>query len=200
MLKVDKDGILTAMLDATTQAITITTSSKGAVRPDYPNHIRDFANSNQGYNGQDFFFGLIDKALTQEDSQIRATAEATDGSTPRFSLVDGGSRPLTDANNFGLQINDSGVIYGTTTIKEAGNTVSWRFQAQNDSATARSQFTFVPYTVVKTDNDPIRKSVQAGVTADEILAKVKSDVTRGDGSRQGPLNATFEEYFNTTLH
>ncbi|HEM5194884.1 TPA: hypothetical protein U1318_001796 [Streptococcus suis] len=52
MLKVDKDGILTAMLDATTQAITITTSSKGAVRPDYPNHIRDFANSNQGYNGK----------------------------------------------------------------------------------------------------------------------------------------------------
>ncbi|HEM6032603.1 TPA: DUF1542 domain-containing protein, partial [Streptococcus suis] len=200
MLKVDKDGILTAMLDATTQAITITTSEKGRVRPDYPIHIRDFSNPNQqSYNGQDFFFGLIDKALTQEDSQIRATAEATDGSTPRFSLVDGGSRPLTDANNFGLQINDSGVIYGTTTIKEAGNTVSWRFQAQNDSATARSQFTFVPYTVVKTDNDPIRKSVQDGVTADEILAKVKSDVTRGDGSTQGPLNAAFEEYFNTAL-
>uniref|UniRef100_UPI00128FD1C4 DUF1542 domain-containing protein n=1 Tax=Streptococcus suis TaxID=1307 RepID=UPI00128FD1C4 len=200
MLKVDKDGILTAMLDATTQAITITPSSKGAVRPNYPIHIRDFTNpSQQSYNNQDFFFGLIDKALTQEDSQIRATAEAADGSNPSISLVGGGGQPLTDANNYGLQINDSGVIYGTTTITEPGNTVSWQFQAQNGSDTARKQFTFVPYTVVKTDNEPVRKAVTAGVTADDILAKVKSDVTRGDGSTQGPLNATFEDYFNTTL-
>ncbi|HEM4990546.1 TPA: DUF1542 domain-containing protein, partial [Streptococcus suis] len=200
MLKVDKDGILTAMLDATTQAITITTSEKGRVRPDYPIHIRDFSNpSQQSYNNQDFFFGLIGKDLTEQDSQIRATAEATDGSTPRFSIVDGGSRPLTDANNFGLQINDSGVIYGTTTITEPGNTVSWQFQAQNDSATERSKFTFVPYKVVKTDDEAIRRTVQAGVTADDILAKVKSDVTRDDGSTRGPLNATFEDYFNTAL-
>ncbi|MFM0780425.1 DUF1542 domain-containing protein, partial [Streptococcus suis] len=200
MLKVDKDGILTAMLDATTQAITITPSSKGAVRPDYPNHIRDFANSNQGYNGQDFFFGLIDKELTQERSQISATAEALDGSNPSISLLEGrGGQPLSTDKSFGLQINNSGVIYGKTTITEAGNTVSWQFQAQNGSDTARKQFTFVPYTVVKTDEEPVRKAVTAGVTADEILAKVKSDVTRGDGSTQGPLNATFEDYFNTTL-
>ncbi|MDW8765601.1 DUF1542 domain-containing protein [Streptococcus suis] len=201
MLKVDKDGILTAMLDATTQGITITTSSTGAVRPDYPNHIRDFAtnNSQQSYNDQDFFFGLIGKALTQEDSQIRATAEAADGSNPSISLVGGGGQPLTDANNYGLQINNSGVIYGTTTITVPGNTVSWQFQAQNGSDTARKQFTFVPYTVVKTDENPVRKGVTQGVTADEILAKVKSDVTHGDGSTQGPLNAAFEEYFNTTL-
>ncbi|MFI3162205.1 DUF1542 domain-containing protein, partial [Streptococcus suis] len=200
LLKFDEDGVLTAMLDATTQAITITPSSKGAVRPNYPIHIRDFTNpSQQSYNNQDFFFGLIDKALTEEASQIRATAEATDGSTPRFSLVGGGGQPLTDANNYGLQINDSGVIYGTTTITEPGNTVSWQFQAQNGSDTARKQFTFVPYTVVKTDEEPVRKGVTQGVTADEILAKVKSDVTRGDGSTQGPLNAAFEEYFNTAL-
>ncbi|MHC3756609.1 YSIRK-type signal peptide-containing protein, partial [Streptococcus suis] len=200
LLKFDEDGVLTAMLDATTQAITITPSSKGAVRPNYPIHIRDFTNpSQQSYNNQDFFFGLIDKALTQEDSQIRATAEAADGSNPSISLVGGGGQPLTDANNYGLQINDSGVIYGTTTITEPGNTVSWQFQAQNGSDTARKQFTFVPYTVVKTDDEPVRKAVTAGVTADEILAKVKSDVTRGDGSTQGPLNATFEDYFNTTL-
>ncbi|HEM5269069.1 TPA: DUF1542 domain-containing protein, partial [Streptococcus suis] len=207
MLKVDKDGILTAMLDATTQAITITTSSKGAVRPDYPNHIRDFATNNnqKSYNNQDFFFGLIGKPLTQEDSQIRATAEATDGSTPRFSIVDGGSRLLTDANNYGLQINDSGVIYGTTTITKPGDTVSWQFQAQNDSATERSKFTFVPYTVVKTDDEAIRRTVQAGVTADDILAKVKSDVTRGNGTSDtteataGPLNIAFEQHFNSEL-
>ncbi|WP_153960133.1 DUF1542 domain-containing protein, partial [Streptococcus suis] len=201
MLKVDKDGILTAMLDATTQAITITTSEKGRVRPNYPIHIRDFSNSSQqSYNDQDFFFGLIDKALTQEDSQISATAQAADGSNPSISLLEGrGGKPLTPDKSFGLQINDLGVIYGTTTIKEAGNTVSWQFQAQNDSDTARKQFTFVPYTVVKTDEEPVRKAVSAGVTADDILAKVKSDVTRGDGSTQGPLNATFEEYFNTTL-
>ncbi|HEM4072132.1 TPA: DUF1542 domain-containing protein [Streptococcus suis] len=200
LLKFDEDGVLTAMLDATTQAITITPSSKGAVRPDYPNHIRDFANSNQGYNGQDFFFGLIDKALTQERSQISATAQASDGSNPSISLLEGrGGQPLSPDKRFGLQINNSGVIYGTTTIPDPGDTVSWQFQAQNDSATARLQFTFVPYTVVKTDEEPVRKGVTQGVTADEILAKVKSDVTRGDGSKQGPLNATFEEYFNTEL-
>ncbi|HEM6326453.1 TPA: DUF1542 domain-containing protein [Streptococcus suis] len=207
LLKFDEDGVLTAMLDATTQGITVTTSSKGKVRPNYPDHIRDFATNKKQreYENQDFFFGLIDKALTEKASQIRATAEATDGSTPRFSLVDGGSRPLTDANNYGLQINDSGVIYGTTTIKEAGDTVSWRFQAQNDSATARSQFTFVPYTVVKTDENPVRKAVTAGVTADEILAKVKSDVTHGNGTSStaeataGPLNIAFEQHFNSEL-
>ncbi|MGQ7340500.1 YSIRK-type signal peptide-containing protein, partial [Streptococcus suis] len=206
LLKFDEDGVLTAMLDATTQAITITPSSKGAVRPNYPIHIRDFTNpSQQSYNNQDFFFGLIDKALTEEASQIRATAEATDGSTPRFSLVGGGGQPLTDANNYGLQINDSGVIYGTTTITEPGNTVSWQFQAQNGSDTARKQFTFVPYTVVKTDETPVRKGVTQGVTADEILAKVKSDVTRGNGTSstaeatQGPLNIAFEQHFNSAL-
>ncbi|NQH35921.1 DUF1542 domain-containing protein, partial [Streptococcus suis] len=200
LLKFDEDGVLTAMLDATTQAITITPSSKGAVRPNYPIHIRDFTNpSQQSYNNQDFFFGLIDKALTEEASQIRATAEAADGSNPSISLVGGGGQPLTDANNYGLRITESGVIYGTTTIQDAGNTVSWQFQAQNGSDTARKQFTFVPYTVVKTDEEPVRKAVTAGVTADEILAKVKSDVTRGDGSTQGPLNAAFEEYFNTAL-
>ncbi|HEL1812558.1 TPA: YSIRK-type signal peptide-containing protein, partial [Streptococcus suis] len=200
MLKFDEDGVLTAMLDATTQAITITTSEKGRVRPDYPIHIRDFSNpSQQSYNDQDFFFGLIDKALTQEASQISATAQGPDGSPLPVSLVGGGQQPLTEEKSYGLKINDSGVIYGTTTIKEAGNTVSWQFQAQNDSDTARKQFTFVPYTVVTTDNDPIRKAVQTGVTADEILAKVKSDVTREDGSTQGPLNATFEEYFNSEL-
>ncbi|WP_099780813.1 DUF1542 domain-containing protein, partial [Streptococcus suis] len=200
MLKVDKDGILTAQLDTTTQGITITTSSKGAVRPDYPNHIRDFANSGQGYNGQDFFFGLIDRELTEQASQISATAQAADGSNPSISLLEGrGGQPLSPDKSFGLQINNSGVIYGTTTIKEPGNTVSWQFQAKNGSDTARKQFTFVPYTVVKTDNEPIRRTVQNGVTADDILAKVKSDVTRGDGSTQGPLNATFEQHFNSEL-
>ncbi|MBY4981866.1 DUF1542 domain-containing protein [Streptococcus suis] len=200
LLKFDEDGVLTAMLDATTQAITITTSSKGAVRPDYPNHIRDFANSGQGYNGQDFFFGLIDRELTEQASQISATAQAADGSNPSISLLEGrGGQPLSPDKSFGLQINNSGVIYGTTTIKEPGNTVSWQFQAQNGSDTARKQFTFVPYTVVKTDNEPIRRTVQNGVTADDILAKVKSDVTRGDGSTQGPLNATFEQHFNSEL-
>ncbi|HEP1833803.1 TPA: DUF1542 domain-containing protein, partial [Streptococcus suis] len=201
LLKFDEDGVLTAMLDATNQGITITTSSKGKVRPDYPIHIRDFATNNdqQSYDGQDFFFGLIDKALTEEASQIRATAEAADGSNPSISLVGGGQQPLTDENNFGLQINNSGVIYGTTTIKDAGNTVSWQFKASSNGNGAVSKFTFVPYTVVKTDEEPVRKAVTAGVTADDILAKVKSDVTRDDGSTRGPLNATFEEYFNTTL-
>ncbi|HFI0616006.1 TPA: DUF1542 domain-containing protein, partial [Streptococcus suis] len=206
LLKFDEDGVLTAMLDATTQAITITTSEKGRVRPNYPIHIRDFANSNQGYNGQDFFFGLIDKELTQERSQISATAQAADGSNPSISLLEGrGGQPLSPDKSFGLQINNSGVIYGTTTIKEAGNTVSWQFQAQNGSDTARKQFTFVPYTVVKTDEEPVRKAVTAGVTADEILAKVKSDVTRGNGTSstaeatQGPLNIAFEQHFNSAL-
>ncbi|MGQ7543360.1 DUF1542 domain-containing protein [Streptococcus suis] len=206
LLKFDEDGVLTAMLDATTQAITITPSSKGAVRPNYPIHIRDFTNpSQQSYNNQDFFFGLIGKALTEADSQIRATAEAADGSNPSISLVGGGGQPLTDANNYGLQINNSGVIYGTTTITEPGNTVSWQFQAQNGSDTARKQFTFVPYTVVKTDENPVRKGVTQGVTADEILAKVKSDVTRGNGTSStaeataGPLNIAFEQHFNTAL-
>ncbi|WP_153052270.1 DUF1542 domain-containing protein, partial [Streptococcus suis] len=201
MLKVDKDGILTAMLDATTQGITITTSSTGAVRPNYSEHIRDFATNTgqQSYNNQDFFFGLIGKDLTEQDSQIRATAQAPDGSIPTISLVGGGGQPIAESDKYGLEINNSGVIYGTTTITEPGNTVSWQFQAQNDSATERSKFTFVPYTVVKTDEEPVRKAVTAGVTADEILAKVKSDVTRDDGSTRGPLNATFEEYFNTTL-
>ncbi|HEM5043567.1 TPA: DUF1542 domain-containing protein, partial [Streptococcus suis] len=201
MLKVDKDGILTAMLDATANGITITTSSEGKVRPNYADHIRDFATNNrqQSYNDQDFFFGLIGKELTQDNSQIRATAQASDGSNLSISLVDGGQQPLTDQNRFGLQINNSGVIYGTTTVKDAGDTVSWQFKASSNGNGAVSKFTFVPYTVIKTDNEPIRKRVQDGVTADEILAKVKSDVTRGDGSKQGPLNATFEEYFNTTL-
>ncbi|RRR41923.1 DUF1542 domain-containing protein, partial [Streptococcus suis] len=207
MLKFDEDGVLTAMLDATTQAITITPSSKGAVRPDYPNHIRDFATNNnqKSYNNQDFFFGLIDKDLTEAKSQIRATAQGPDGSPLTVSIVDGGRQQLADDKKFGLEINNSGVIYGKTTITEAGNTVSWQFQAQNGSDTARKQFTFVPYTVVKTDNEAIRKSVQDGVTADEILAKVKSDVTRGNGTSstaeatQGPLNIAFEQHFNSAL-
>ncbi|WP_050572539.1 DUF1542 domain-containing protein, partial [Streptococcus suis] len=199
LLKFDEDGVLTAMLD-TTQGITITTSSEGAVRPDYPNHIRDFANTNQqSYNNQDFFFGLIGKELTQENSQIRATAQASDGLTPTISIVGGGGEPIGTIQNFGLRDNGSGVLYGTTTITEAGNSFSWKFKASSGNNSAESKFTFVPYTVVKTDNEPVRKAVTAGVTADDILAKVKSDVTRGDGSRQGPLNATFEEYFNTEL-
>ncbi|HEP1815770.1 TPA: YSIRK-type signal peptide-containing protein, partial [Streptococcus suis] len=201
LLKFDEDGVLTAMLDATTQAITITTSSTGAVRPDYEKHIRDFAtnNSQKSYNNQDFFFGLIGKELTEQDSQIRATAQASDASTPTISILGGGGEPINGIQNFGLRDNGSGVLYGTTTISDAGNAFSWQFKASSGSNTAASKFTFVPYTVVKTDEEPVRKAVSAGVTADEILAKVKSDVTHGDGSTQGPLNVAFEEYFNTTL-
>ncbi|HFI0123398.1 TPA: DUF1542 domain-containing protein, partial [Streptococcus suis] len=201
MLKVDKDGILTAMLDATANGITITTSSKGKVRPNYPDHIRDYA-TNTGqrvYNEQDFFFGLIGKELTQGNSQIRATAQASDGSTPTISIVGGGGERISTIRNFGLQDNGSGVLYGTSDISDAGNAFSWKFRATSGTETADSLFTFVPYTVVKIDETPVRKGVTQGVTADEILAKVKSDVTRGDGSTQGPLNATFEEYFNSTL-
>ncbi|HFI0561359.1 TPA: DUF1542 domain-containing protein, partial [Streptococcus suis] len=207
MLKVDKDGILTAMLDATTSAITITTSSTGAVRPDYENHIRAYATNagQQVYNNQDFFFGLIGKELTQDNSQIRATAQASDGSTPTISILGGGGEPISTISNFGLQDNGSGVLYGTTTISDAGNAFSWQFKASSGSNTAASKFTFVPYTVVKTDEEPVRKAVTAGVTADEILAKVKSDVTRGNGTSstaeatQGPLNIAFEQHFNSAL-
>ncbi|MGO0078403.1 DUF1542 domain-containing protein, partial [Streptococcus suis] len=201
LLKFDEDGVLTAMLDATANGITITTSSKGAVRPDYENHIRAYATSadQRIYNGQDFFFGLIGKALTEQDSQIRAEAQASDGTTPTISIVGGGGEPIRTISNFGLQDNGSGVLYGTTTISEAGNAFSWKFKASSGNNSAESKFTFVPYTVVKTDNEPVRKAVTAGVTADDILAKVKSDVTRDDGSTRGPLNATFEEYFNSEL-
>ncbi|HEM2752330.1 TPA: DUF1542 domain-containing protein, partial [Streptococcus suis] len=202
LLKFDEDGVLTAMLDATTQGITVTTSSKGKVRPNYPDHIRDFATNEKQreYENQDFFFGLIGKELTEEASQISATAQGPDGSPLPVSLVGGGWQEIPERDRYGLNINNSGVIYGTTTIKEAGNTFSWRFKASSSGyETVGPQFTFVPYTVVKTDENPVRKGVTQGVTADEILAKVKSDVTRGDGSKQGPLNATFEEYFNTTL-
>ncbi|MFM0602022.1 DUF1542 domain-containing protein, partial [Streptococcus suis] len=207
MLKVDKDGILTAMLDAATQAITITTSSKGAVRPDYEKHIRDFATNNnqKSYNNQDFFFGLIGKDLTEQDSQIRATAQASDASTPTISILGGGGEPINGIQNFGLRDNGSGVLYGTTTISDAGDAFSWQFKASSGSNTAASKFTFVPYTVVKTDTEPVRKAVTAGVTADEILAKVKSDVTRGNGTSstaeatQGPLNIAFEQHFNSAL-
>ncbi|HEM6305897.1 TPA: DUF1542 domain-containing protein, partial [Streptococcus suis] len=202
LLKFDEDGVLTAMLDATTQGITVTTSSKGKVRPNYPDHIRDFATDEKQreYENQDFFFGLIGKELTQDNSQIRATAQGPDGSPLPVSLVGGGWKEIPESDRYGLNINNSGVIYGTTTIKEAGNTFSWRFKASSSGyETVGPQFTFVPYTVVKTDNEPIRRTVQNGVTADDILAKVKSDVTRDDGSTRGPLNATFEEYFNSEL-
>ncbi|WP_261309598.1 DUF1542 domain-containing protein [Streptococcus suis] len=206
MLKVDKDGILTAMLDATTSAITITTSEKGRVRPNYPIHIRDFANPNQqNYNNQDFFFGLIGKALTEAKSQISATAQASDASTPTISILGGGGEPINGIQNFGLRDNGSGVLYGTTTISDAGNAFSWQFKASSGSNTAASKFTFVPYTVVKTDEEPVRKAVSAGVTADEILAKVKSDVTRGNDTSStteataGPLNIAFEQHFNENL-
>ncbi|WP_099871879.1 DUF1542 domain-containing protein, partial [Streptococcus suis] len=202
LLKFDEDGVLTAMLDATAQGITVTTSSKGKVRPNYPDHIRDFATNEKQreYENQDFFFGLIGKELTEEASQISATAQGPDGSPLPVSLVGGGWQEIPERDRYGLNINNSGVIYGTTTIKEAGNTFSWRFKASSSGyETVGPQFTFVPYTVVKTDNEAIRKSVQDGVTADEILAKVKSDVTRDDGSTRGPLNATFEEYFNSEL-
>ncbi|HFI2458779.1 TPA: DUF1542 domain-containing protein, partial [Streptococcus suis] len=206
LLKFDEDGVLTAMLDAT-QGITITTSSKGAVRPNYPDHIRDYA-TNTGqrvYNEQDFFFGLIGKELTQGNSQIRATAQASDGSTPTISIVGGGGERISTIRNFGLQDNGSGVLYGTSDISDAGNAFSWQFKASSGSNTAASKFTFVPYTVVKTDEEPVRKAVTAGVTADEILAKVKSDVTRGNGTSStteataGPLNIAFEQHFNSEL-
>lgn len=133
MLKVDKDGILTAMLDATTQGITVTTSSKGKVRPNYPDHIRDFATNEKQreYENQDFFFGLIGKELTEEASQISATAQGPDGSPLPVSLVGGGWQEIPERDRYGLNINNSGVIYGTTTIKEAGNTFSWRFKASS---------------------------------------------------------------------
>ncbi|HFI0939116.1 TPA: DUF1542 domain-containing protein, partial [Streptococcus suis] len=207
LLKFDEDGVLTAMLDAT-QGITITTSSTGAVRPEYANHIRDFATdtNQQSYNNQDFFFGLIGKELTEANSQIRATAQASDGSTPTVSIAGGGGEPIsTISKNFGLQDNGSGVLYGTVTIPDAGNAFSWQFKASSGSNTAASKFTFVPYTVVKTDEEPVRKAVSAGVTADEILAKVKSDVTRGNGTSDtteataGPLNIAFERHFNSEL-
>ncbi|HFI2462513.1 TPA: DUF1542 domain-containing protein, partial [Streptococcus suis] len=207
LLKFDEDGVLTAMLDAT-QGITITTSSTGAVRPEYANHIRDFATdtNQQSYNNQDFFFGLIGKELTEANSQIRATAQASDGSTPTVSIAGGGGEPIsTISKNFGLQDNGSGVLYGTVTIPDAGNAFSWQFKASSGSNTAASKFTFVPYTVVKTDEEPVRKAVSAGVTADEILAKVKSDVTRGNGTSStneataGPLNIAFEQHFNSAL-
>ncbi|HEM2793877.1 TPA: DUF1542 domain-containing protein, partial [Streptococcus suis] len=206
LLKFDEDGVLTAMLDAT-QGITITTSSKGAVRPNYPDHIRDYA-TNTGqrvYNEQDFFFGLIGKELTQGNSQIRATAQASDGSTPTISIVGGGGERISTIRNFGLQDNGSGVLYGTSDISDAGNAFSWKFRATSGTETADSLFTFVPYTVVKTDDEPVRKAVTAGVTADEILAKVKSDVTRGNGTSStaeataGPLNIAFEQHFNEDL-
>ncbi|MFM0791172.1 DUF1542 domain-containing protein, partial [Streptococcus suis] len=208
MLKVDADGILTAMLDATTQGITVTTSSKGKVRPNYPIYIRNFANDQkqQEYENQDFFFGLIGKELTEEASQISATAQGPDGSPLPVSLVGGGWQEIPERDRYGLNINNSGVIYGTTTIKEAGNTFSWRFKASSSGyETVGPQFTFVPYTVVKTDEEPVRKAVTAGVTADEILAKVKSDVTRGNGTSDtteataGPLNIAFEQHFNSEL-
>ncbi|MGU7930545.1 DUF1542 domain-containing protein, partial [Streptococcus suis] len=208
LLKFDEDGVLTAMLDATTQGITVTTSSKGKVRPNYPIHIRNFANDQKQreYENQDFFFGLIDKELTEQDSQISATAQGPDGSPLPVSLVGGGWQEIPERDRYGLNINNSGVIYGTTTIKEAGNTFSWRFKASSSGyETVGPQFTFVPYTVVKTDEEPVRKAVTAGVTADEILAKVKSDVTRGNGTSStaeataGPLNIAFEQHFNSEL-
>ncbi|HGK7345679.1 TPA: DUF1542 domain-containing protein, partial [Streptococcus suis] len=208
LLKFDEDGVLTAMLDATTQGITVTTSSKGKVRPNYPDHIRDFATNEKQreYENQDFFFGLIGKELTEEASQISATAQGPDGSPLPVSLVGGGWQEIPERDRYGLNINNSGVIYGTTTIKEAGNTFSWRFKASSSGyETVGPQFTFVPYTVVKTDENPIRKTVTAGVTADEILAKVKSDVTRGNGTSDtteataGPLNIAFEQHFNSEL-
>ncbi|HEM4414176.1 TPA: DUF1542 domain-containing protein, partial [Streptococcus suis] len=207
LLKFDEDGVLTAMLDATANGITITTSSKGKVRPDYENHIRAYATSadQRIYNGQDFFFGLIGKALTEQDSQIRAEAQASDGTTPTISIVGGGGEPIRTISNFGLQDNGSGVLYGTTTISDAGNAFSWQFKASSGSNTAASKFTFVPYTVVRIDETPVRKGVTQGVTADEILAKVKSDVTRGNGTSStaeataGPLNIAFEQHFNTAL-
>ncbi|WP_105156904.1 DUF1542 domain-containing protein, partial [Streptococcus suis] len=207
LLKFDEDGVLTAMLDAT-QGITITTSSTGAVRPEYANHIRDFATdtNQQSYNNQDFFFGLIGKELTEANSQIRATAQASDGSTPTVSIAGGGGEPIsTISKNFGLQDNGSGVLYGTVTIPDAGNAFSWQFKASSGSNTAASKFTFVPYTVVKIDETPVRKGVTQGVTADEILAKVKSDVTRGNDTSStneataGPLNIAFEQHFNSAL-
>ncbi|WP_321537145.1 YSIRK-type signal peptide-containing protein, partial [Streptococcus suis] len=208
LLKFDEDGVLTAMLDATTQGITVTTSSKGKVRPNYPDHIRDFATNEKQreYENQDFFFGLIGKELTEEASQISATAQGPDGSPLPVSLVGGGWQEIPERDRYGLNINNSGVIYGTTTIKEAGNTFSWRFKASSSGyETVGPQFTFVPYTVVKTDNEPIRRTVQNGVTADDILAKVKSDVTRGNGTSStteataGPLNIAFEQHFNENL-
>ncbi|NQR97191.1 DUF1542 domain-containing protein, partial [Streptococcus suis] len=148
---------------------------------------------------------MIGKELTQDNSQIRATAQASDGSTPTISILGGGGEPISTISNFGLQDNGSGVLYGTTTISDAGNAFSWQFKASSGSNTAASKFTFVPYTVVKTDEEPVRKAVTAGVTADEILAKVKSDVTRGNGTSStaeataGPLNIAFEQHFNSAL-
>ncbi|MGC4432243.1 hypothetical protein ABWL48_19310, partial [Streptococcus suis] len=77
----------------------------------------DFAtnNSQKSYNNQDFFFGLIGKDLTEQDSQIRATAEAPDGSALPVSLVGGGWQELPESDKYGLNINNSGVIYGKTT-------------------------------------------------------------------------------------
>ncbi|HFI0633335.1 TPA: DUF1542 domain-containing protein, partial [Streptococcus suis] len=204
MLKVDADGVLTAQLNTTGQALTITPSSTGAVRPDYANHIRDFATNTgqQVYNNQDFFFGFIGKELTTADSKVSFTAEAADGSTPTLSILNGQKNAIGDSGSrasFGFKDTGVGVLSGTTTIPDAGNGFSWWFKATAGSNTTEKQFTFIPYTVVKTDENPVRKGVTQGVTADEILAKVKSDVTRGDGSTQGPLNAAFEEYFNSTL-
>ncbi|HFI0646327.1 TPA: DUF1542 domain-containing protein, partial [Streptococcus suis] len=210
MLKVDADGVLTAQLNTDSQAITITSSSTGAVRPDYANHIRAYATSagQRLYNDQDFFLGFIGKELTVAKSKVSFTAVAADGSTPTLSILNAKKGEIGDSGSsasFGFKDTGVGVLSGTTTISDAGNGFSWWFKATSGSNTAEKQFTFVPYTVVKTDENPIRKTVTAGVTADEILAKIKSDVTRGNETSDtteataGALNIAFEQHFNSAL-
>ncbi|HEM4267063.1 TPA: DUF1542 domain-containing protein, partial [Streptococcus suis] len=199
MLKVDADGVLTAQLNTTTnQAPTL----------EFPNsykmtntaYIRGYqpGNGQSVYENQPFHFIFLQQGLV--NSQIKVVATDPEGANVTIRAIDGNNNTLS--STYGLSFNGVDTIVGTPAFPSnnvPGNSFSWSFDASDGTAVTNQKYTVVPSAVVKTDENPVRKGVTQGVTADEILAKVKSDVTRGDGSTQGPLNAAFEEYFNSTL-
>ncbi|HEM5322799.1 TPA: DUF1542 domain-containing protein, partial [Streptococcus suis] len=210
MLKVDKDGILTAMLDAsiTNQAPVITVKdSSTAIVPvptttTSPEPDGDFTKPNKtGETDFPAFFVVAGKEFTEANSKVRFTATDADGSLSSLEIKTGNNYLISNEENatehglYGKADKNIGeaVIYGNFNVQK-GEVVTWYVEANDGTVDGRRDFYLFSYGVEKRSEIPVRKSVATGVTAADITNQLIVDLTKDGGT--GRLNSKFETKFN----
>ncbi|NQO27706.1 DUF1542 domain-containing protein, partial [Streptococcus suis] len=210
MLKVDKDGILTAMLDAsiTNQAPVITVKDSSTAIVPVPTNTTtpepdgDFTRITKP-NEVDFpaFFVMSRQDFSEENSKVKFTATDADGSLTLLEIKTGNNSLISDEANateyglYGKANKDTGeaVVYGKFDVSE-GEVVTWYVETNDGTTGGRRDFYLFAYGVEKRDEIPVRKSVATGVTAADIIDKLTVDLTKDSGN--GRLNSKFETKFN----
>ncbi|HEM4422361.1 TPA: DUF1542 domain-containing protein [Streptococcus suis] len=210
MLKVDEDGILTAMLDAsiTNQAPVITVKdSSTAIVPvptttTSPEPDGDFTKPNKtGETDFPAFFVVAGKEFTEANSKVRFTATDADGSLSSLEIKTGNNYLISNEENatehglYGKADKNIGeaVIYGNFNVQK-GEVVTWYVEANDGTVDGRRDFYLFSYGVEKRSEIPVRKSVATGVTAADITNQLIVDLTKDGGT--GRLNSKFETKFN----